>query len=122
MRTELTELLDVTGPAFGILLELLIELGAFMLQELLDSVTRLGVFPRCLERLESGQVLLARLLEVRDGELGQLVLVGIGDAALFGLLLLVGSFHNVVMRLETVADGWLWKLREKFRDGARSGR
>jgi hypothetical protein len=76
----LTELFYVAGLAHGILLQLLLQVGALLLQEVLHGVSRVGLLPGCLQWLQGGEVLLTGVFQVGDGELGQLILASKGDA------------------------------------------
>ena len=100
----LTELFNIARPGFGVLLELLVQLGPLVPQKGLHGMPRLCVLAGRLERLQSSQILLAADLERRDGQLGQVVLVGIGDAAL-GLVVVVGLRHGVLACLGGRAAG-----------------
>jgi hypothetical protein len=98
---------------FGILFELLVQLWALVPQELVYCVPGLGMFPGRLERLEDGKILLAGLLQRWDGQLRELVLVGIGDTAL-GFVVVIGGRHGALAGLEGWAGG-------RFREGGEVG-
>jgi hypothetical protein len=76
----LTELLDVVGLAARILFELVLQRWSVGLEELTHGVDTVIVLLRALEGFQGGEILCARALELGNGKLWQLVLVGEGDA------------------------------------------
>jgi hypothetical protein len=117
-----TKLLNVAGLSLGISLQLLLQLRAIALEELVHSMLSLCVLPGRLEGLKGFEVSLAGGIQLRDGEFRELVLAREGDTALL-LGLAVGSHGNSLI-VAVESGGRVTSLLRKFgdlRDRTRNG-